>query len=367
MHAVHRQGTERSRRRAASTPGRQAFTLVELLVVIAIIGVLIALLLPAVQAAREAARRSQCASQLKQMALGCINHHDVHKHFPTGGWGWGYVGDPDRGFGVNQPGGWIFNVLPYIEEQALHDLSGNGEATDASGRRPDRAQLEGALKVAQATVDIANCPSRRQPLLYPRSGGAISNGLTPTETIKMDYAANAGHCVSEWDVATLYKGPASYDAATVESWTRDARALLKQRVADGGRKYSGVSFGISEVSLRHVTDGSSNTYLVGEKMVPNDRYETGTHAGDNETWCTGFNNDNFRATARNNGTEALLPAPDSDVDIAYSPDRFGSAHSGVWLVAFCDGSVHNMTYDIAWETHRDLGNRADGNVTKKDL
>lgn len=94
---------------------RNGFTLVELLVVIAIIAILMALLLPAAQSAREAARRIHCANSVKQLALGCVKHEATHRHFPTGGWGFAWIGDPDRGFGWQQPGGWIFNILPYIE------------------------------------------------------------------------------------------------------------------------------------------------------------------------------------------------------------------------------------------------------------
>src|SRR5215471_3702209 len=102
---------------------RRGFTLVELLVVIAIIGVLVALLLPAVQAARESARRMQCQNNLKQFGLAFQNHNDMLGHLPTDGWGYFWVGDPDLGFGIDQPGGWTFNILPYCEQKAIYDIA----------------------------------------------------------------------------------------------------------------------------------------------------------------------------------------------------------------------------------------------------
>lgn len=108
-------------------------TLVELLIVVAIIALLLQLAMPAVQMARESARQTQCKSNLGQLAIGCILHSDTHGHFPTGGWCSAFVGDPNRGYGEKQPGGWAYNILPYIEEQALHDMGRN--VPDAERRK----------------------------------------------------------------------------------------------------------------------------------------------------------------------------------------------------------------------------------------
>ncbi len=129
MHRANQKSEIRNQKSAA-------FTLVELLVVITIIGILIALLLPAVQAAREAARQTQCRNNLKQLALGCLSHESAIKRFPSDGWGYGWTGDPDRSTDWRQPGGWIYNILPYIEQQPLHNMgTGQGDGTQA-GQTP---------------------------------------------------------------------------------------------------------------------------------------------------------------------------------------------------------------------------------------
>ena len=106
---------------------QNAFTLVELLVVIAIIGILVALLLPAVQSARESARQLECKNHVRQLALGALAHETASGRYPTGGWGWFWVGDADRGNDRHQPGGWIYNILPYIEQVNLHQMPSDGE------------------------------------------------------------------------------------------------------------------------------------------------------------------------------------------------------------------------------------------------
>jgi len=166
----------------------RGFTLVELLVVITIIGILIALLLPAVQSAREAARRAQCQNNLKQLGLAMLQHESQHGFFPSGGWGWHWAGDADRGFAPGQPGGWIYDILPYIEQEALHEM-GYGESYN------DRKAA--ASTVASTPLALINCPTRRRAQLFEchDGGGWIAtNANNVPAAARSDYAANAGDC-----------------------------------------------------------------------------------------------------------------------------------------------------------------------------
>lgn len=93
--------------------------------------------------------------------------------------------------------------------------------------------------------------------------------------------------------------------------------------------------------------------MVGEKYLDPAHYDTGKRGNDNETWCTGFNNDNFR-----NGAQT----PFQDKPGVDGGQRYGSAHSAVWQMAFCDGHVESLTYDVDEYVHRAASNRHDGTV-----
>jgi prepilin-type N-terminal cleavage/methylation domain-containing protein/prepilin-type processing-associated H-X9-DG protein len=369
-------------------PREQGFTLVELLVVITIIGILISLLLPAVQSAREAARRAQCANNVKQLALACLNYESALKTFPSDGWAFPFLGHPDRGTGVAQPGGWIFNILPYLEQSSLYNLQAN-----LSGDR-----LKAAAGTLMTTpVSTLYCPSRRAAKVYPNLMSKTdypivevqsvyvepwldSNGQTlilydPNATTKVvsnnvpstsrnDYAGNGYSYVGIRIVALTCSALESalstvatdglVGADVVLARPAQMREILGALEATTGGQ-GGIFFPLSRVAASSIRDGLSNTYLLGEKYMNPKMYENGQMHGDQDNPFVGDDPEITRYCAFD---KFAIAAKDGDK----KPETgfFGSAHAGALNMAFCDGSVRNVSYGITSTVHDQLGNRSDG-------
>jgi prepilin-type N-terminal cleavage/methylation domain-containing protein/prepilin-type processing-associated H-X9-DG protein len=305
---------------------RRAFTLVELLVVIAIIGILISLLLPAIQAAREAARRMQCINNLKQIGQACSTHLGELKTFPTGGWGWWWSGDPDRGFGKRQPGGWLYNITPFMELKNVHDYGKNNNIT-------------GRTAIAQTPINNFHCPSRRPAVLYPYNS-EIKNISLPAAgafCAKTDYAGNGG------DNYTNYtnSGPSSY--AEGDSPTYNWSAMLYSNPETS----LGVLYVHGGIKLKDIRVGTSHLYFAGERNLDPNAY-LGSAADGDQPWSQGYDIDTIRWVNS-------IPQRDRR-GISY-PDAFGSAHPSTFNMVFCDGSAHSVSYNIIPLVHRALGNR----------
>lgn len=394
--------------RTRSNCSFRGFTLVELLVVIAIIGVLTGLLLPAVQAARESSRLAYCRNSVSQLAKGLIRLESSMNGFPSGGWGNAWLGVAERGTLPKQPGGWAFAVLPYIEEEALYDSVEGSTSADINAR---------SATLAAAPVKILVCPTRRSVQPLPVAAGsfrtAASLTVPITTAVRSDYAANAGssskcpplsilkgltvgsggatieveicHGASKNNGGVTHKpningvlnghmnhdddhlgpcgsceGSASYpgpaDLATGDAWCSDTSLTGKLGPGrDNGipELQNGVIFRLSRIMPDSIRDGLSNTYLVGEKNVEAGKYTTGTAEGDQRPAFVGYSSDNIRWAH---------DAPHRDKANAPMPNAFGSGHSAGWSVAYADGSVRTLSFDIDPEVHKLMAGRADGEV-----
>src|SRR6267378_4075061 len=267
---------------------QSGFTLIELLVVIAIIAVLIGLLIPAVQKVREAAARIQCLNNLKQIGVAFHNHHDQMLFFPSGGWDWWtpptYSGSQPL-VGPQQKAGWGFQILPYVEG--------------------DNAFRAGPVVAIATPHKGFFCPSRRGPQTVtfpdeytpPLTGGQLTHALC-------DYAA------SNWEG-------------------------------------TGIVCQYQPTRFADITDGSSNTLLVGDKRL--DLTDLGQpQPDDNEGYTSGWDEDTIRQTD-------LPPMPDARAG-GSGALRFGSSHPGRFNVVFADGSVRSISYSINPTVFSNLGN-----------
>jgi prepilin-type N-terminal cleavage/methylation domain-containing protein/prepilin-type processing-associated H-X9-DG protein len=280
---------------------RAAFSLIELLVVIAILGVLIGLLLPAVQKVREAAARMSCQNNLKQLGLAFHNHHDNLNFFPGGGGEWSSIPTYVNGqpaVGAQQEAGWGFQILPYVEGD--NAWRGGGATND----------LDRARTAVGAPNKVFFCPSRRAPQTTVFSSPGYMDD-TPTVTALCDYAAS------------------NYEETGV------VRYLATTRMAD-------------------ITDGTSNTLLLGDKRLNLARL--GQPQKDDDTgYASGFDFDVVRYTNR-------PPAPDYSAASGDGDGRFGASHAGRFNVTLADGSVRSLPYSIDPTVFKYLGNRSDGQV-----
>jgi len=234
-----------------------------------------------------------------------LNFEQGAGHFPSGGWGYNWVGDPDRGTGLEQPGGWLFSILPHLEQEALYNLGSDGNADAWTA-----TQLAGMAQAIQTPLAAMNCPSRRQAVAYPvgwsGAPGFSGNFHTPyganqvSTCARGDYAACAGSQEIPWDMA----GPASLRAARTLPQNNTWPKLEKVGGGSGSYAYrsdpaTGICYLRSAVTMGQITDGTSSTYMLGEKYLIPDHYYDGADGNDNETMYCGYDGDIHRTTFDN--------------------------------------------------------------------
>jgi prepilin-type N-terminal cleavage/methylation domain-containing protein len=310
---------------------QSGFTLVELLVVIAIIATLLALLLPAVQAVREAARRGSCGNNLKQLAVATEAHKSLIGHFPTGGWDGtdATLTAAGNGSDWNQPRGWCYTLLPFMEFQAIYD--------SISTTTP---------------VPVFACPSRR------------GSSLGPGPAVMTDYAGNRGAWASPapannaasnrttvfgWQAAVSTQPTSGQDWGVVAATLNASQPVLSGTVSV---PTGGIIFAGSALPPAAIRDGASNTYLCAEKYVPRTAYSTGVTPGYGLAAYVGDSADTLRGGHR-------PPESDSVASAAGREGAFGGPHTGVFMAAMCDGSVRSFAFEIDPAVHFLLACRAD--------
>lgn len=307
---------------------RLGFTLVELLVVIAIIGVLVALLLPAVQAAREAARRTDCNNKLKQLALAVHNHHDVNNSMPRN------LNPNNHGYdAAGRSWSWITKILPYIEQMQIYE----------------------ATTVGSNTVYAFNAVETRLPGTTDQACGVVLKALQ----CPSDNTWKQGWTTDRPNVGTFRMGLTCYKGVTGGNWAWGSFTHTPPGGSNNGldagngmffRADGGATIPTVPESFAAVTDGLSNTYMIGEDLPGVNQHCSWAHANHSTGTCS---------VPLNNGLVAGQPGYNNigDWPNLYS---FRSRHPNGAQFARGDGSVVFVAQTIDLATYRALASKSGG-------
>jgi len=329
----------------------KGFTLVELLVVIAIIGVLVSMMLPGVQAAREAARKTDCANRVRQLALATHMHHNTHRYFPPARYESRPDADASAQCGLETPT-WLARVMPFIEQVEL------SSRWDFS--KPWHEHEE---SVRNVVPDIFLCPSRRsgtQPVgtrslrtTVSGGGGRLPCGCPvpvreTTEDIEItgalcDYAGNHGDLT-----------PGATGESTDFYFGGNGTGVIISVRPECQRGKAIEPY--DRVRMASVTDGTSNTFLFGEKFVPT------TKVAEFPFDSPAYDGDHLPATCRLAGPGLRL-ANGSD-DVMADMFSFGSWHPGGVHFALVDGSTRFFSPETDTKVLGSLANRGDARVVE---
>ena len=346
---------------------RQAFTLVELLVVIAIIGILVALLLPAVQAAREAARRNSCSNNLKQIGLACLNYASSNnEQFPPAHYGFEL---PDGTVDINKnfdKRGWASLILQYAEEQTTADL------LDIELNNP----INFTDPARDIVISFYICPSFDAPAIRSEDdqGETIESGSGRGYQIGAlsTYAGIAGVNPLEQQSLSAQVNFAPDELAKLSIYTGKGPGQGVGDVYDNGAFTMGKFFPSPTNKTRYatvpkprklsqITDGTSNSFLVGEFFDTQcDTFNSCNARPDYQRpwYLSGFQGAPYHARAIANPPNARLGVADSP----FTQRPFSSLHPGVVQFVYCDGSVHTINESVDLEVYYALGTVNGGEV-----